>query len=181
MATTSKVLAYVLGIIAVAVAVAMLLYLVMPRTSFGASPAGSSFSDAKIADVSVNFAAPGANATSTSVLNTDANDRYISYEKVGCEGVGTSQTAYTGTGLASLTVTIATSSTAAPSGNANTNTLPVITVGTSTSNFVMSSSTAAAPGSNLVSNIWAANSYLTFTTNATNTAKCIVGVNYSGS
>ena len=151
-----------------------------PRLAFGASPAGSSFNDAKQFAVAINLATPGANATSTSILNTDGNDRYITSEKVACEGVGTAKTAYTGAGLASQTITIATSSTAAPIGNANTNTLPVITIATSTANFGIASSTAMTPGNNLVSNIWAANSYLTFTVNATSTALCTIGVDTIG-
>lgn len=180
MTTTTKVLASVLGV-AVVAGVLALFYFEAPRLAFGASPTGSAFADSKVADVAINLAAPGANATSTSILNTDANDRYITSEKTLCEGVGTSKTAYSGGGLASLTVTIATSSTAAPATNGNTNTLPVITVATTTTQYGIASSTMATPGNGLISDIWAANSYLTFTVNATNTATCIIGVNYSGS
>lgn len=148
------------------------------ETTAAASPSGSSFGDAGFAGSAVSLAAPGANGTSTSILNNSGQDRIITAEKVGCENVGTSKTAYTGTGLASLTVTIATTSTATPSALGNTNTLPVITIGTSTANFATASSTAGTPGSNLVTNIWAAGTYLTFATNATNTAACTYGVDY---
>lgn len=151
-------------------------------SSFGASPQGSSYIGAGTIWAQItNLSAPGANATSTSILNTSGNDLYIMSEHAACEGVGTSRTAYTGTGLASLTVTVATSSTAAPASNGNTNTLPVMTIATSSVNFVISSSTASTPGNGLVSNIWAANSYITFTTNATNTAACTFGVGVLGS
>lgn len=152
----------------------------------GASPIGTTFNTAKIAQVSVAPAAPGTNATSTSILNTDVNDRYITSEEGGCENLGTSKTAYTGTGLAALTVSMATSSTAAPASNANPNVVGSIamTIGTSTVNFVIASSTASngtTPGSALVSNIWTAGSYLTLTFNATNTAACVIGVRYLAS
>lgn len=151
------------------------------HASLGASPSGTTFNDSKTADISINLASPGANATSSSVLNGDVNDRFITSEKVLCQGVGTSQTAYTGAGLASLTITIATSSTASPTTNGNTNTLPVVTIATSTTQFAISSSTAGTPGNGLVTNVWKAGSYISFFANATNTATCIVGVNYSGS
>lgn len=149
--------------------------------SLGASPSGAAFGDAKDAVTVINLANPGANGTTTSYLNPTPNDWYIKSEVVACEGLGTSQTAYTGTGLASLTFKMATSSTANPATNGNTNTLPTVTVSTSTPNFVISSSTAGTPGNNNVSNIWAAGSYLTVTANATNTAACSVGVDYLSS
>lgn len=156
------------------------LLLILPRLTQAASPAGSQFGDSKQAAVAINLSAPGVNATSTSLINTDGNDRFITSEKAVCEGVGTSKTAYTGTGLSAITLTLATSTTANPASNANTNTLPVITIGTSTPNFGISSSTVGTPGNNLVSNIWLAGSALTITANATNTATCTVGVDYIG-
>lgn len=151
------------------------------QQSFGSSAAGSTFNTAKYAGIAINLTSPGSNATSSSILNTDANDRFITAEKVGCELVGTSKTINVGAGLASLTLTMATSSTANPVVNANTNTLPVITVATSTPNFVVASSTAGTPGNNLVGNIWAAGSYLSIFSNATNTAACTAGVDYIAS
>lgn len=147
--------------------------------SVTASPTGSTFSTAKVAAIVI--APADVTSTSTSILNTDSSDRYIIAEELGCQSVGTSRTPLTGAGLLSLTLTMATSSTATPSVNANTNTLPVITIGTSTPNFVISSSTAATPGTSIVSNIWASGSYLSIFLNATNTAACTVGVRYFGS
>jgi hypothetical protein len=168
-----------IGVIVVLLALGIF-YFGMSKSSVQgtASPQGTSLNDTKQAAVTINLANPGANATSTSILNTDGNDRFITSEHAVCEGVGTSQTAYTGAGLASLTLKMATSSTAAPTTNANTNTLPTVTVSTTTPNFGISSSTVATPGNNLVSNVWAAGSYLTISANATNTALCTVGVNY---
>lgn len=177
---------YLVGIIVaiVALASATLAYIEGHNTTEVAvttSPSGTTFQTAKTALVAINLASPGSGGTSTSMLNTDSNDRFIYSTDVGCEGVGTSKTAYTGTGLSSLTLTMATSSTAAPATNGNTNTLPVVTIGTSTPNFVIASSSAGTPGINLVSNIWATGSYLTITANATNTALCTAGVKYFGS
>lgn len=153
-----------------------------PSVSVTTSPTGSTFSTAKTALVAINLANPGSTGTSTSILNTDSNDRYITSVEAGCTGVGTSKSAYAGVGLAALTLTMATSSTAAPATNGNVNTLQsIITIGTSTPNFVISSSTAGGVGNNLVSNIWASGSYLTITSNATNTAVCTAGVKYFGS
>ena len=173
----------ILGVLAVIVTGGIVGGYYFPKNNpvFGSSPAGSTFSTQKVAQVAVNLASPGSNGTSTSILNTDANDRFITGEEVGCETVGTSKTAYTGTGLASLTLTIATTSTAAPATISNTNTLPVVTIATATPNFVISSSTAGTPGTSIVSNIWASGSYLSFATNATNTALCTIGVRYTAS
>ena len=171
---------YLIGLLIVVLTGITYLGVSYPKANLGASPAGSTFGDAKQAMIAINLAAPGANATSTSILNSDGNDRFITSEEVSCEGVGTSKTAYTGAGLASLTLTVATSSTAAPASNANSNTLPVITIATSTAYFGIASSTVGAPGNSSVSNVWAANSDLTFTANATNTALCTVGVKYIG-
>jgi len=153
----------------------------------GSSTAGSTFNTAKFAGIAVSPTAPGSNATSSSILNTDVNDRFVTGIRVGCEAVGTSKTAYTGAGLASLTLSIATSSTAAPATNSNTNLVGggVVTIATSTPQFIEASSTAstAVPntGSSAVNNLWLAGSYITFTFNATNTAACTVGVDYIAS
>ena len=146
---------------------------------FGTTTQGGTTSTAHYYSVAVNLANPGSNATSSSILNSSPNDYYVSSIKAGCESVGTSQTAYTGTGLAALTLKVATSSTPAPATNGNTNTVggaTAITIGTSTSNFAVSSSTISAAGTPQPFVVWAAGSYMTFTTNATNTAMCTFGV-----
>lgn len=142
------------------------------------SPQGGTTTTAHFYSVAVNLATPGANATSSSVFNSSSNDYYVSSIKGGCENIGTSKTAYTGTGLAALTLSVATSSTAAPIGNANANIVgnTTITIGTSTSQFAVSSSTLASLGTPSPSIIWGAGTYMTFTFNATNTAACTVGV-----
>lgn len=143
----------------------------------GTSPAGTTSQTAKFFAIAVNLAAPGANATSSSILNSSANDYYITAIKAGCQGVGSSFVANTGTGLVSLQLTVATTSTAAPAANgANKVGGSTVVIATSSSSYVVASSTAGNPNSNgLSSNVWAAGSYLTFTTNATNTAMCTFG------
>lgn len=145
----------------------------------GTTSQGGQSSTANYYSVAANLASPGANATSSSILNTSTNDRYVSSIKTGCGNVGSSKTAYTGAGLAALTLSVATSSTAAPATNGNTNYVGggSITIGTSTAQFAISTSTiGASVGSNAAYIMWKAGSYMTFTFNATNTAACTVGV-----
>lgn len=136
----------------------------------------------------VNLGAPGSNATTSSIYNGTGNDLFVTHVIVGCQGVGTSKTAYTGAGLASLTVYAATTSTSNPANVTNANKVGGgnLVIGTSTAQFMEASSTSAGlatglGGSNLVNNIWPASSYMTFTTNATNTAVCTFGVGVTSS
>lgn len=147
----------------------------------GTSVAGSTFNTSKIAGVAFAPASPGANATSSSVLNSDASDRIVTAVEFGCENVGTSKTAYTGTGLAAFQVSVGTSSTAAPA-SVPTNLIGggAITIATSSGTFVLASSTAPNSGTPVFSLVWAAGSYMTFFTNATNTATCTGAVRYLG-
>lgn len=145
------------------------------------SPVGTTFNTAKIAAINWTL---GTGATTTSILNTDASDRYILSLEMGCQSVGTSQTPLTGAGLLALTVKAATTSTAAPAVISNTNIVgnSGFTLGTSSAQFVISSSTAAGPGGfSGVANVWLAGSYMTFWSNATNTAACVTGVRYLAS
>lgn len=177
-----------LGIIAVLILVGAVYgaYLYPASTTVfvqGTSPQGSTGRTSTQANIyGVNLANPGANATSSSILNSSSNDYYITSLKVGCEGVGTSKTAYSGAALAALTLKVATSATAAIATNGNTNVVGggAITIGTSTPNFVLSTTTASG-GNNNVYNIWGAGTYLTFTFNATNTAVCTVAGDYTTS
>lgn len=161
----------------------------------GNSAAGTTFNTAKIAAVAVNLASPGSTGTSTSIINGDANDRYVTGIRAVCNGLGTSYTGVSGAGLASLTLTIATSSTASPASLSNANKVgsSAITISTSTVQFGISSSTLSTmattsttgtiglTGVSVPSIIWASGSYMTFLTNATNTALCTYGVDYLGS
>ena len=141
------------------------------------SPVGSTFGDAKLAAINIS---PSTGATSTSILNTDGSDRYITTFEGACSNVGTSLTPLTGAGLASLTLTAATTSTATPAVNPNSNSAFVATVATSSTIYIQASSTQQLSGTP-VNDVWKAGSYLSFYFNATNTAACTVGVRYLGS
>ena len=147
------------------------------------APTGSTYNSATAAAIVVNLANTTTNGTSSSIQNTSTSDWYINSLDVGCENIGTSQTAYTGAGLASLTLSVATSATAAPAVNANTNKVgnSTITIGTSTTVFAISSSTTATNGSASVNIIWPSGSYLNFFTNATNSAVCTFRAAYFSS
>ncbi len=140
------------------------------------SPAGSTFSTGKSYGVAINLASAGTNGTSTSITNNDASDRYVTGFRVACENVGTSKTAYTGTGLASLQLSIGTTTSAAPATFSSV--FPVAlnyVISTSTVNVVVASSTTqTATSSNAM--VWPMGISMTFATNATNTAVCTVAV-----
>lgn len=119
-------------------------------------------------------------ATSSSIQNTDTQDRIVSGQTtVSCSGTGTSRTAYTGTALASLILQIATTSTASPAALGNTNYVLNATISTSTADTQIATSSANVVNSATGNAIrWQAGSYLTISSNATNTAACVVGIPY---
>lgn len=143
-------------------------------TQVGASSAGSTFSTAKVGEI-VGFAPATDSATTTSILNTDANDRVVSSYFASCNTVGTSLTYLTGTGLATLQFTFSTSTVATGYGSAKTNGGNLL-VATSTADSFTASSTSPFP--NPVARIWPTGTYLIVNSNATNTAVCAVGVHY---
>lgn len=170
----------IIGTLVVIIAVIGAYYFPKVVTTAGTSPSGSTFSSAKFAAVAINLANPGANGTSTSILNTDANDRYVSAFKVGCEAVGSSKTAYTGAGLAALLISVGTTTTAAPASFTSFAAVATnFTLGTSSTNLLVASSTLLTGTENAA--IWPTNTYMTFYFNATNTAVCSVGVDYFAS
>jgi hypothetical protein len=148
-------------------------------TFVGASTPGATQSTAKIASVAVNLATTGANGTSTSLFNGDANDRIVTNGYATCSTLSTSYTPNgLNTGIASLLLQAATTSTASPVTVTNTNlaiNVPIATT-TPTDAYTATSSYAYAPTQR-----WAAGTYMTFFTNATNTASCTFGVNYIAS
>lgn len=139
------------------------------------SAVGTTFSTAKVAQI--NFS-PTNNATSTSLLNTDSYDRIVTDSFGFCNTVGTSLTAVTGDGLKELTFNAATTTTSAPNTVTNVNYVMQNIVATSSTNMYFSSTTIAV---NAYGRVWASGSYMTFWSNATNTAVCTVGVHYIGS
>lgn len=103
--------------------------------------------------------------------------------QLSCTGVGTSKTAYTGTGLASVTLKAATTSTShtvdTPTSNtsvSNTNLVISTTFATSSAIATIASTTQSVGGTAGVSQLLLGGSYITFFTNATNTAVCNIGV-----
>lgn len=136
----------------------------------------TTFNSAKLAEI--GFSPATGSATSTSILNTDSTDRIVVDAFAYCDTVGTSRTAYSGGGLAALLFTAATSSTAAPVTNSNANYTMYNIVSTSTANFFVSSTTIGVAS---YGRVWAPGTYMSFFSNATNTAACVVGVSYLAS
>lgn len=170
----------ILAVIALLVAVGGYFF---PKTGLvgAAAPSsvGATFLTAKVATIEWSLAGP--TATTTSILNSDATDREIESVKVVCSGMGTSLTPLTGVGLITLQLKAATTSTSVPSIISNTNTLLTSAViSTSTADFYLSTSSPglAGTGGNDYVRVWGTGSYLSFSTNATNTAQCLVGVSY---
>lgn len=173
MTLKSKNLALLLGM-AFVIVTAIALFMVGYSSSSAATPVGATSQDARQFSISVNFT----NATSTFIQNNTGNDLFVTATKLLCTNVGTSNTSYTGVGLASWQFTVGTTSTNV-TGTATIRsfapTMNNFAVSTSTGNLEVASTTlVTATSSNAA--IWNAGSYMAFQTNATNTAQCTVGV-----
>ncbi len=124
------------------------------------------------------FNPTSSSATTSSVQNFDSQDRVVTGPvTVSCSGIGTSKTAFTGAGLANLTFQIASTSALAPAALGNTNYVLNMNFGTSTVDNQIASST---PINSATGNAirWPSGAYLTISSNATNTAACVVGIPY---
>lgn len=147
----------------------------LAKETLGNAPVGTQFGTMKIA--SINWSLTSGGATTTSVYNNDLNDRYIESSFLACDTVGTSKTAYSGAGLAALIIRAATTTTAAPTIVTNTNyAANYASVATSTAVLLTSSSTEGVLTG--YSRVWPSQTYLSFFSNATNTAQCTAGVKY---
>lgn len=166
---TLKVIGAIVVVLAIIGAYSYPKAIIAPSSNVGA--VGTTFNTAKVAQINMSPSAAG--ATSTSILNTDDNNRYVRGAYVYCTGASQSSDRT----IASLLVQAATSSTAAPALNSNTNLAANLTVST-TSPFVAVSSTTISNG---VASVWASGSYMSFFWNATNTAACTVGIPYAAS
>lgn len=145
------------------------------QQTFG-SPVGTTFNSAKIVSVEISPATQA--ATSSSILNTDASARWIAdFGFAGCTGAGTSQTLLTGTGLANLVLQAATTSVPNQGLLGNTNYAMNMNVSTSSAVYT-ASATSSLPSQ---AGYWAPGTYMTFSFNATNTAACIVELDYIAS
>lgn len=141
------------------------------------SPAGTTFSSAKVAQI--NVTPSSSSATTTSIQNTDASDRIIEGSFVSCTTAG-SVFAQTAAGVAAWTWKMGTTSTANPAILSNTNLAADLTVATSSTqdSYLSSTTNPVLP----ISRRWQAGSYLTIETNATSSsAACTVGVHYLAS
>lgn len=135
------------------------------------SPAGTTFNTAKIA--AVTYAPATSAASSTSLYNGDASSRYITDNVIDCNGVN-------GQGV---TIQAATTTVANQGLQGNTN-YAMNTFGTTTTtstNFMVSSSTVTTFYGTAA--IWPSLTYLTFiaTSSAFNQGSCTVGVHYLAS
>ena len=169
---TKYIITFLVGLVIGAGAVAVYVKYTTPTVSFG-SPLGSTFNTSKLA--TVDMAPATSAASSTSVLNTDASTRYVKSAEIGCSSLATA-----GTSVATLTVTAATTSVANEGLQGNTNNVYVATVATSSTTFVMSSSTTQL-ASGFLNAVWPAGTYLTFLFNSTEAGTCVVGVTYLAS
>ena len=142
------------------------------EATFGASPAGTVANTAKFAGIAW---APQSNAaSSTSILNTDANPRIILNTELYCNNFGTSPAT---NNASAVTVQAATTTVANNGLQGNTNYVANFTFSTSTLDVYVSTTTQ--PVLAATGRVWAAGSYLTFNMNATSTSgTCEVGSQY---
>lgn len=136
--------------------------------SLGSSVTGSTFNTAKVAAIA--WAPATSAASSTSILNTDANTRYITDSFVQC----------TGTNGQGFTMTAATTSVANQGlqGSTNYAANDVATTTVASQTMFNASSTEGVP--TYTNRLWPSATYLTFDASAVNTGACIAGVHYLG-
>ena len=163
----NKITISVISVLIAAAIVGAYFYPQVPQ-SFGAVVTGATTANtARIAQTTLLLSSSA--ATSTSILNTDAQDRYIVNAEVFCSGM-----AATSTGQASnLTFVIATSSTAGIAGANSIVISPALTA-TPPAEFYATQTTINTADFRR----WAAGSYLTFLATATSSASCTPDVNY---
>ncbi len=135
------------------------------------SPAGATFGNQKLAFIV--WTPSTDSATSTSILNTDDNDRIITSADYWCANL----TTVNGAPRTSWAFTAATTSISSMSLQGNTNFVLNTNVATTTSELYVSSTT---PGLLATADYrrWATGSYMTFNANASSTATCVIGVKY---
>lgn len=148
------------------------------RSFGGVGTAGNTFNTAKVASVIMTPSAIGNNGTSSSILNTDATDRFITDAFVACANATSTVFSPTG-GVANWQVFAATTSAANANVSIATPNLALnVNVATGTYDVYVSTSTYTAT----FTRRWLTNSYLTFGWNATSSggSSCNVGVHYIG-
>lgn len=134
------------------------------------SPSGSYYNDQNASSIVFT----PSTGTSTSILNNGGSDRAIIATRAYCSSIGTSQTFTTGVGLTSngWTLLAATTSVANQGLQGNTNYILNGFIGTTSplGTYYLASTTEGVI--QYVARIWPVNTYLTFNSNATNTATC---------
>ncbi len=141
----------------------------------GFSAVGATTSTAKFYSAVMSLAS--GSATSTSILNSTGYDWGIQSSTVFCNGVGTSKTAYSGTGLANLVVLGATTSSAITNSLTSVNSNYGTNINVSTSTVISRNSTSTEGVIAGYSDVVPNGTYYTFQPNATNTGSCTVGFN----
>lgn len=144
-------------------------------------PVGTTNSTPREAFIVYSPTVPG--ATTTSMFNPDANDRVIVSAKYECTGIGVSQTINTGASTLPVILFMATTSTANPTQLFNTNYVwdNILATSSTSGPAALDYQASTSPGFvpvNISDRIWAAGSYLSVASNATNTATCNIGVDY---
>lgn len=162
-----------------------------PKFTVLSGATGSTFTTAKYAGVAIDLST-NTGATSTSILNTDTSSRYITNTAVTCTNMGSSFTAVTGTGLATLQLTIGTSTSASPAAVVSvgpfSRVASALVFSTSTAPIGQLASTTLQTSTSTLGVLWKSGEYLSFWWNATNTpasgqttVPCTEGVYYTGS
>lgn len=163
------------AVVALVVGVVLGLQFAPKQETVGAvSATGTTNTTAKVFSKVMSLSS--SSATTTSIYNGTGIDYAVKDSFAFCNTVATSKTAYTGAGLANLIITGATTSSAISSNlaDANTNYGTNLTIGTSTVDSYASSTAETTP--NGTGRIFPSGTYYTFSSNATNTASCTVGV-----
>ena len=164
---------FLLGVVVLVAAIAVGGYF-FPKVGFGAPAAGNTFGSAKLSAVNIN--PQSITSTSTSIYNSDPNDRIVTDAFVTCSGL-TTMFGATAAGVDAFRWYAATSSVAAPTASIANASLGAMnmTVATSTSDGYNATTTYT----NAFSRRWNAGSYMVFQTNATSSgATCQAGVHY---
>ena len=150
-----------------------------PRLSeapiLGSSKVGTQFGVQRMATVVFS----PTTATTTSLFNSDVNERYITDVVFYCDNLGSSRTLLTGVGLlsAGFTFSAATTSNSTSGLQGNTNFVLNTSVATTTFQNYVASSTPGLTGT-AVNRFWPAGTFLTYVANATNTAVCTINTDY---
>lgn len=169
-------------IVLIVAVVALLGYMAFFKASpaFGSSAVGTTFNSAKVAEIVMQ--PTSSSATSSSILNTDANDRIIDSSFVSCATSTGSVFAQTAAGVATFQWQFATTSTNAPAVFPSTATnAALINLGTSTTDDSYAASST--PTARAISRRWPTGTYLTIQPNATSSnasLSCQAGVYYHG-